>query len=181
MRTSLAERSVEAFAREGFAAVSMRRLADELGVSTGTLYHYFPNKEALFEAAVTCVTEQDISEGTTLLQRISPNPADRFAPLFTLLHTNLDRLVRNYRVLAEFGGIRETPPRGWRQTVRRLRARYAVALSQALALEDPDDVDLVLLTINGMIHRASIGDRSTDPATVAATLRRRLYPQETNP
>ena len=32
-------------------------IANELGVSTGTLYHYFPNKEVLFDSVVTAVVE----------------------------------------------------------------------------------------------------------------------------
>ena len=37
------------FARKGYGVVGMRQCAKELGVSTGTLYHYFDSKEALFE------------------------------------------------------------------------------------------------------------------------------------
>ena len=33
------------FSRKGYASVTMREIAFEVGVSTGTLYHYFPTKE----------------------------------------------------------------------------------------------------------------------------------------
>lgn len=36
----------------GIAALSMRKLGAELGVEAMTLYHYVPNKEALFDALV---------------------------------------------------------------------------------------------------------------------------------
>lgn len=39
-------------AREGFAAATTNRIAEAAGVSIGTLYHYFPSKEALIEAVV---------------------------------------------------------------------------------------------------------------------------------
>ncbi|NJL35659.1 MAG: TetR/AcrR family transcriptional regulator [Leptolyngbyaceae cyanobacterium SM1_4_3] len=48
-RKNLLGRAFDLFAQKGFAAVTMREIAQGLGVSTGTLYHYFPSKEALFE------------------------------------------------------------------------------------------------------------------------------------
>src|SRR5262245_48657205 len=40
------------FARDGFGAATTNRIAEVAGVSIGTLYHYFPTKEALIEAIV---------------------------------------------------------------------------------------------------------------------------------
>jgi AcrR family transcriptional regulator len=39
-------------AERGFAATTTNHIADEAGVSIGTLYHYFPSKESLVEAVV---------------------------------------------------------------------------------------------------------------------------------
>jgi AcrR family transcriptional regulator len=39
-------------ARRGFEATTTNHIADAAGVSIGTLYHYFPSKEALVEAVV---------------------------------------------------------------------------------------------------------------------------------
>src|SRR5215211_4497678 len=41
-----------AFAVEGFAAVRLDELAARLGIAKGTIYLYYPSKEALFGAAV---------------------------------------------------------------------------------------------------------------------------------
>jgi AcrR family transcriptional regulator len=38
--------------KDGFAAATTNRIAEAAGVSIGTLYHYFPTKEALIEALV---------------------------------------------------------------------------------------------------------------------------------
>jgi AcrR family transcriptional regulator len=46
------EAAARLFAEHGFADTDTQRLADELGVGKGTLYRYFPSKEALFLAAV---------------------------------------------------------------------------------------------------------------------------------
>jgi len=44
--------AAEVFAEEGYQAASMSTIAARLGGSKGTLYNYFDNKEALFEAYV---------------------------------------------------------------------------------------------------------------------------------
>jgi AcrR family transcriptional regulator len=60
MREDLLSRSLGLFARRGFHAVTMRELARELGVSTGTLYHYFSSKTDLYAQMLHTVVERDI-------------------------------------------------------------------------------------------------------------------------
>jgi AcrR family transcriptional regulator len=40
---------------KGLAALSMRKLADQLGAGAMSLYHYFPNKDALLDAMVDAI------------------------------------------------------------------------------------------------------------------------------
>tara|TARA_R110002049_G_scaffold295840_1_gene483522 strand:+ start:18761 stop:19237 length:477 start_codon:yes stop_codon:yes gene_type:complete len=47
---NLAQRAAKYFSRHGYAGTSMRKVADDLGVSKSALYHYFPTKEDLFLA-----------------------------------------------------------------------------------------------------------------------------------
>lgn len=54
-------RCYELFAREGYAAVTLRRLSKELGVSTGALYHYFSSKEELFEQTVAYIARTELA------------------------------------------------------------------------------------------------------------------------
>lgn len=51
-RRELLERAAPLFLHYGFEALTTRRLARQLKVSTGTLYHYFQSKEQLFECLV---------------------------------------------------------------------------------------------------------------------------------
>jgi len=48
----VARAALELLDREGLEALSMRRLADELGVGTMTLYGYFRNKDELLDAVM---------------------------------------------------------------------------------------------------------------------------------
>lgn len=50
-RIDLAERAVTVFLERGYSAVGMRELAVALGTSKSALYHYYPSKQKLFEAA----------------------------------------------------------------------------------------------------------------------------------
>lgn len=47
-KRTLLEKARVIFSTKNYADVSMRDVAQSLGVSTGTLYHYFPSKEDLF-------------------------------------------------------------------------------------------------------------------------------------
>ena len=65
-REAIAAAALEMLDRDGLDAFSMRRLADELGVGTMTLYGYFRKKEELLDAVVdVSVTDGGLTaEGT---------------------------------------------------------------------------------------------------------------------
>src|SRR3569833_806977 len=46
------------FVGEGPHAVSMRRVAKEVGITPMAIYHHFPNREALLDAVVECEFEK---------------------------------------------------------------------------------------------------------------------------
>lgn len=50
-REEITQAATEVFARKGFQGASVDDIAEAAGVSKGTLYSYFENKEALFYAA----------------------------------------------------------------------------------------------------------------------------------
>jgi AcrR family transcriptional regulator len=54
-RERVLETAVALARRDGFESLTMRRLADELGVGAMTLYHYVPNKEKLLDGMVDLV------------------------------------------------------------------------------------------------------------------------------
>lgn len=45
------------FSEKGFEAVTMKDIAQAVGVATGLCYHYFPNKQVLYETAVNQYAE----------------------------------------------------------------------------------------------------------------------------
>ncbi|MBM9502246.1 TetR/AcrR family transcriptional regulator [Leptospira sp. 201903071] len=61
-KIEILSKCVDILARRGYSAVSMREIATELDVSTGTLYHYFATKEDIFKELVKFVLMKDIEE-----------------------------------------------------------------------------------------------------------------------
>lgn len=51
----------------GFASITMRQIAKELGISTGSLYHYFPNKQSILEQMFVSMSRQNVAEAIALL------------------------------------------------------------------------------------------------------------------
>lgn len=61
-REELLRKAFRLFARKGYSKVTIRELAKELEVSTGTLYHYFENKDVLFEQMVKLLAKEDVAQ-----------------------------------------------------------------------------------------------------------------------
>ncbi|MGB5097214.1 MAG: helix-turn-helix domain-containing protein, partial [Porticoccaceae bacterium] len=47
-RTQILEQTIHLFAAAGFAGVSMRQVAEHVGVTPAALYHHFADKEQLY-------------------------------------------------------------------------------------------------------------------------------------
>jgi AcrR family transcriptional regulator len=64
-RERIADVALELIDRDGIEALSMRRLADELGVGTMTLYGYFRGKEELLDAVLDAAASDFAPETIT--------------------------------------------------------------------------------------------------------------------
>src|SRR5271165_3311069 len=56
-RQRILEAAERAFVRHGFHATTMQHVAEEIGMSAGNLYRYFPSKEAIVEGL--CALDQE--------------------------------------------------------------------------------------------------------------------------
>lgn len=52
MRTRVASEAAKLFAEHGFAGVSMRMIAQQVGIQAASLYNHYPDKESLYFAAL---------------------------------------------------------------------------------------------------------------------------------
>jgi AcrR family transcriptional regulator len=110
------------FLNQGYAGTTMSAIAAELGGSKGTLWSYFPSKEALFEAVIERATEEFRHQLTVVL-----NPADdievalsRFCRHYLTRVMSADGVALHRLVVAETGRFPEVGKifytRGPRQT-----------------------------------------------------------------
>src|SRR6201996_1116487 len=67
-RRQLLERGAELFTSHPYEELSMSRIAIEVGISKSLLYHYFPSKQAFFEATLGAWAEE-------LRLRTEPDPS----------------------------------------------------------------------------------------------------------
>ncbi|WP_081844421.1 TetR/AcrR family transcriptional regulator [Cellulomonas sp. URHE0023] len=103
------------FATEGYAATTVRHIADDAGVNVALINRYFTSKEGLFEACLMGAAdelERSLAEEVTLdqvaarmvQQMTGPDPADRPNQLLLLMRTSGDEraeLIRS-RTLQSF-------------------------------------------------------------------------------
>jgi AcrR family transcriptional regulator len=92
-REQICRAAAAVIAREGFAGTTMRMVADEAGVSTGMLNHYFVNRQDLLTQALVFVSERAQAR---MRSAIADVPAGR-ARLTALL----DSALRNDEVATE--------------------------------------------------------------------------------
>ncbi len=78
-RKELLESCFALFCSKGYSNVTMREIAKTIGVSTGTLYHYFPNKITILEQMFAWAAERNIGEyhKTTPEDVVLPEKLDR--------------------------------------------------------------------------------------------------------
>ncbi len=89
-RTVILEAARRRFAEFGFEATTVRQIADDVGILSGSLYHHFDTKEAMLD---------EIVRGPVLAMhdealRIAALPIDAETRLVTLIAAELDALTR---------------------------------------------------------------------------------------
>ena len=99
-RTEILKKAQPLFAHSGYAALSMREIARQLGVTTGSLYHYFPNKRTMLDALFVFSRQRDIAQAT-LANKPDDELATRIRNLFNFPQrdSQFDRLWGLYFAL----------------------------------------------------------------------------------
>ncbi|MEO0948744.1 MAG: TetR/AcrR family transcriptional regulator, partial [Cyanobacteria bacterium J06641_5] len=148
-RKKLLEGCFELFAERGYGTITMRQIAKGLGVSTGTLYHYFPSKESIFMQLVQELCQQDFS--TFLAQ------APQEGPLEVRLQSVMDYVLQNMQYFHQqtllWVDFCQQAQEGSDENVRFLRQiwdRVRDGLADYLQLSDPAMVDFLMVFIDGL-------------------------------
>lgn len=172
---AILEAAAQVFERHGYAAGTTNRVAERAGVSIGSLYQYFPSKDAILVA----LTERHLERGTERLMPLAlafardPPPVrdglERLVEGMAALHADAPRL---HRVLFE-----ECPRPPALQARLEAANEQAVAAIAAWLGTRPEvavaDVtlaaELVVQVVEGVTHRLVIHPQGgRDPADYAA-------------
>jgi AcrR family transcriptional regulator len=156
--------------RDGFDRASTNRIAEAAGVSIGSLYQYFPSKEALVAALV----ERHIEEMSAALEAEMAALAD--APLATVVRRMVTLMLRAHAVAPELHRVlnEQVPRVGRLHRVHEVEARMqrlARAYFERQRAElHPTDLDvaafLCVQTIEAITHAATMHHGDAPPATV---------------
>jgi len=159
-RAELVEGCLRLFAERGFASLTMRDIAAALSVSTGTLYHYFPSKELLFESAVRRVTQQDLGAAEALTA-LPPSPRARLEALFAHVVANEQRFAQELLVTVEYRHLHGAGDAAF-ESVNEAAEIYIATIDLLLGLDDPALARLIFMLMNGiLLKRLFDGGRTT--------------------
>lgn len=79
-REHLVKLAAELFAEKGFQATTVRNIADEAGILSGSLYHHFDSKESIVDEILASFFNEIMSAYQAVLDE-SENPRDTIAGL----------------------------------------------------------------------------------------------------
>jgi len=99
---ALIEATARILVREGFAKASTNRVAEQAGVSVGSLYQYFPNKEALVVAVIDRHNQELMQVVRGALAEVAALPMERAVRKLVAVAIEAHRIdPKLHRVLAE--------------------------------------------------------------------------------
>ncbi len=149
-RKQLLAQCFDLFARHGYSALTMRQIAAALEVSTGTLYHYFPTKEALFQQLVEEVTQQTVFEAAARVQ-VHATLEERLLALFRFLADHEEDLRKQLLVTLDYYQHRNLYGSSAGAILQAGADRYCRAIRDYVGLPDPATVFLLQSQIHGLL------------------------------
>ncbi len=151
-RKQLLQQSFELFAEIGYGNITMRQLAQKLGVSTGTLYHYFPSKEAMFLQLVAEQTQQDIANFLSRASDIPPDLRSRVKALFDFVREHLEYFTQQTIVSLDYCQQHRRNKNYQSDPIFEQADRDIIqAISDYLSIDNPAIAAFILNFINGLI------------------------------
>jgi AcrR family transcriptional regulator len=149
-RKELLLKSAELFAEKGYANMTTRELAQGLGVSTGTLYHYFPSKAALFEQLVEEMCREDVLLAKAEIDR-GKTLTEKLKILGKFMTNREDYCIKQLFLWIDYSQYQGREELRRSQFFERIDRRYHQAVIEILGISDPSVAWLVVSVINGLI------------------------------
>jgi len=128
-RQKLLEKSLSLLTHKGYSKVNMKEIAAEIGVSTGTLYHYFPSKENMLAEMLAWLGNKNVDEYTNRTSSVE-SIHDRFNMIVDFWKEK-GELYKNILLLA-IDVYRNVDSEQWKEVYSFFAERYTEGMSERL-------------------------------------------------
>lgn len=162
--------TAQVLAEHGYAKSSTNRIAKRAGVSVGSLYQYFPNKDALFQALI----ERHVSAQNAAFSQLFSMSLG--SPPKVLITQAVRALVASHQVqpelhlllISQLGGLEQAAQLLTLDT-RAIQALEAYFRVQAHALRPMDSprlvAEVIVFAVEAVVHRSMMqAEKLDDPA-----------------
>ena len=141
--------ALEVFTDRGFAATKLEDVAKKAGVTKGTIYLYFENKEALFKALIRGTIVPVIAQGEAIAQAFTGSARDLFEKLVReywrlVGETALASIPR--LMIAEAGNFPQLARFYYQEVITRGHRLMAGVLERGIKAGEFKQVDLAVAT-----------------------------------
>ena len=162
-RDEVVESAARVFAERGYAETTVAELAEELGLATGALYHYFAGKEELLIEICDQLMEPLLAACRELLADPAAAPEQRLRDLVRLW---VAHVIAHRNHLLVFTQVRHVVDHGdqWRG-VRSSRKQFEELLAGALLAAGISDTGLHRYAMLGMVNHTVQWYRPRGPLT----------------
>ena len=151
------------FARRGYGSLTMRQVATEIGVSTGTLYHYFSSKEELFTQLIEEITEQDILLATNEINDEGLETIEqRVLALGQFIVKNEELFYKQNLLLINFFQQAELKQESIVEAIKLSGDRYQQEIMKFLKIENRAIANHVSCLIDGLIYQRAFTCETVD-------------------
>jgi AcrR family transcriptional regulator len=152
-RKELLNKSFDLFAEKGYSSITMREIALGIGVSTGTLYHYFPSKESLFEQLIEHLSYEDTKEEAVAELGNPPTLGEKIEILMDYVCKKEERILKDLLITFDFCQHKTRQELENNQALQAAGKRYEEAVCCYLDLDDPAIATFIINSVDGLIAR----------------------------
>lgn len=149
-RKELLHKCFDLFAQKGYASITTRQIAKELGVSTGTLYYYFPRKEDMFEQLVEEMSQEYLQIFASELKD-GQTRSERFEALANFAVKYEDHLIKEIFMMVDFCQQQGIEAVRHNAVLARIRQRNKQAFADLFKIPDPALADFVMIQLMGLM------------------------------
>lgn len=148
----------DVFVTQGFRGATMEKIAEVATVSKATLYSYFPDKPAIFDAVAASVAQDLLTIVETTLDAV-PSPEDAVIAALIAKHEYIRALVRTSRFATELFHAKDAmSAHHFQQTDATICGLLAQRLSEVRD-ESEECVALLLAASQGIANAAQSEDQ----------------------